>query len=677
MIPFLQAEESLQKAWLAWLDTLLELAVLLQQEGYEMPGVVRIARAAPRSALNLPSCAKKLRTEETRILSLANERAAQGNIDPLSNLFASFSATGVQRLAIVMALAFAENRKYARIYGTLLGKEEAQPANAMLVCSLFALYGDAQGDVTLCNAFSPLRRMVFELNDWDTLRLRGRVLQYLHGEAQFSGGHLANICHVCPPSNEPLLVHQAQFEQLQRCAAQSERIVIQLCGKEGSGRKFLLAHRSAQLATPIFRVDMSALLALTPIEQAVVLDQLGLELRLTQGEIHVVHWPKNAEEEAIQRCEALQVLSPILFLSTEETVLLPVPMLLLPLSVQSIADCQVIWCAWAQRVPFSCEIDPMACGVHYRLTPGRIGQVCQDALAMAHAAGRAEITRADFLPAVHRGSASELEKLATKVPAAYQWNDLILPPAQKEMLQLASERLRLRQQVDEAWGFGEKVAYGRGLSMLFCGAPGTGKTMAAQVLAQEAGRELFAVDLSQLNSKYIGELEKNIARVFNAARDSNAILFFDEADSLFAKRTDVQTANDRHANAGVAFLLQQMERYEGMCILATNLFQNFDAAFVRRITFVVRFQKPTAEERLALWQSVFPKNAPLDPHIGLAAFAQHLEISGSSIKAMAYNAAFLAAKANSSIKTEHLIQALRLECQKTGAIMPEENLFYL
>ncbi len=675
MIPFLQ-KETLQTKWLVWLDYLLALAIELQQEGYEMPGVVRIAMPVQQSEIDLLARAAYLREEQDRLLALTAQRIDKNDIDSLVILFAAFSASPLEQLAIIMALGYAENQKYGRCYGTLLGKDDAQLPNVLLVRSLYELYSTPAPDTTLRNAFSPLRRMVFELNDWETLRLRGRVIQWLHGERMFVGGNLAKVCSICSAPTEELLVNQTQFDELQRSTAQSETLLVQLCGKEGSGRKFLLAHRSAQSGVPMFQLDLAALLVLAPIEQDVVLDQLALEVRLSLGEVHIIHCPQEAQEDIKRICIRLQSISPILFLSTEEPALLPIPMLMLSLSMQSIADCQQVWCAWAKRVPFSPEIDLMACGVHYRLTPGRIGQVCQDALAMAHAAGRAEITRADFLPVVHRGSASELEKLATRVPAAYQWDDLILPEEQKSMLHLASERLRLRQTVDETWGFGAKIAYGRGLSMLFCGAPGTGKTMAAQVLAQEAGRELFAVDLSQLNSKYIGELEKNIARVFNAARDSNAILFFDEADSLFAKRTEVQSSNDRHANAGVAFLLQQMERYEGMCILATNLFQNFDAAFVRRITFVVRFQKPTADERFALWQSVFPKDAPLDEHLALRAFAQHLEISGSSIKAMAYNAAFLAAKENTSIQTEHLIQALRLECQKTGAIMPEENLFY-
>ena len=158
--------------------------------------------------------------------------------------------------------------------------------------------------------------------------------------------------------------------------------------------------------------------------------------------------------------------------------------------------------------------------------------------------------------------------------------------------------------------------------MILYGPPGTGKTMAAQIMAQDIGMTLYRVDLSQLVDKYIGETEKNLSALFEAAKGSNGILFFDEADALFAKRTDVESSNDRHANSEVAFLLQQIEEYDGLSILATNAVQNFDAAFKRRMTYMISVDRPDNEERLKIWENVFPKDTPVDENVNFELYSR-------------------------------------------------------
>src|SRR5512135_371176 len=209
------------------------------------------------------------------------------------------------------------------------------------------------------------------------------------------------------------------------------------------------------------------------------------------------------------------------------------------------------------------------------------------------------------------------ELVAARLPPAYGWADLVIPDRQRELLRSISAYLRHRDRVLSEWGYERTVARTQGLKVLFAGESGTGKTMAAQVLGAELGLEMFRVDLATVVSKYIGETEKNLERIFTAAHGSNAILFFDEADALFGKRSEVSDSHDRYANIEVAYLLQRMEAYPGAVILATNFKRNIDDAFVRRLDFVVDFPFPEAEDRRRIWSLVLPREAPVADDVDL------------------------------------------------------------
>jgi SpoVK/Ycf46/Vps4 family AAA+-type ATPase len=224
------------------------------------------------------------------------------------------------------------------------------------------------------------------------------------------------------------------------------------------------------------------------------------------------------------------------------------------------------------------------------------------------------------------------------------------------------------------WGFDRKLSLGKGLNMLFVGPPGTGKTMAAEVIAHELQLDLYRIDLSQVVSKYIGESEKNLDRIFTAAENSNSILFFDEADALFGKRSEVRDSHDRYANIEISYLLQKMEEYQGISVLATNLRQNLDDAFMRRVQAVVEFPFPDAEYRQRIWNSVFPQEAPLHDDVDFKLLAHEVQLAGGNIKNMALAAAFYAAGDGGSIRMEHLIQAARREHQKIGRSWNEAGL---
>ena len=257
---------------------------------------------------------------------------------------------------------------------------------------------------------------------------------------------------------------------------------------------------------------------------------------------------------------------------------------------------------------------------------------------------------------------SKLDELAQHIESGAGWDDLVLPEAQKATLRQIVAHVRNRLKVYQGWGFADKGARGLGISALFAGESGTGKTMAAEVLARELQLDLYRIDLSAVVSKYIGETEKNLRRVFDAAEDSGAILLFDEADALFGKRSEVKDSHDRYANIEVSYLLQRMESYRGLAVLTTNMKAALDVAFQRRLRFVVQFPFPDQALREAIWRSAFPVRTPLDA-IDNGKLAR-LSVTGGSIRNIAINAAFRAAEFDEPVSMAHLLHAAHFEASK-------------
>jgi hypothetical protein len=255
-----------------------------------------------------------------------------------------------------------------------------------------------------------------------------------------------------------------------------------------------------------------------------------------------------------------------------------------------------------------------------------------------------------------------LEDLAQRIEPASSWDDLVLPEAQRQVLRQVATHVRHRATVYERWGFAGKGARGLGISALFAGASGTGKTMAAEVLAGELRLDLYRIDLASTVSKYIGETEKNLRQIFDAAEEGGAILLFDEADALFGKRSEVKDSHDRYANIEVGYLLQRMEAYRGLAILTTNLKNSLDPAFLRRIRFVVQFPFPDVAQRAEIWRHAFPARTPVEG-LDVACLAR-LNVAGGNIRNIVLNAAFLAAEADEPVRMRHLLHAARAEYAK-------------
>jgi hypothetical protein len=262
-----------------------------------------------------------------------------------------------------------------------------------------------------------------------------------------------------------------------------------------------------------------------------------------------------------------------------------------------------------------------------------------------------------------------LEGLAQRIEPAAGWDDLVLPENQKRLLGEIALHVRQRAKVYQAWGFAAKGSRGLGISALFAGPSGTGKTMAAEVLARELRLDLYRIDLSQVVSKYIGETEKNLRRVFDAAEEGAAVLLFDEADALFGKRSEVKDSHDRYANIEVSYLLQRMEAYRGLAILTTNRKSALDQAFLRRIRFVVEFPFPEMAEREEIWRRVFPQDTPTDG-LKIERLAR-LHAAGGHIRNIAMGAAFLAADAGEPVRMSHLLRSARSEFAKLEKPLPD------
>jgi AAA+ superfamily predicted ATPase len=335
------------------------------------------------------------------------------------------------------------------------------------------------------------------------------------------------------------------------------------------------------------------------------------------------------------------------------------------------------WSAGLAGARLDEHVDISALATRFRLSFGKIGQAAMSARQLANVRGgsAATITPHDLQVACRLHSNQRLSLLARKAVASYGWDDIVLPDDCKAQLHEICNHVKYRDRVYGDWGFGRKLALGKGLAVLFAGPSGTGKTMAAGIIAGELGLDIYKIDLSTVISKYIGETEKNLSRIFEEAETSNAILFFDEADALFGKRSEVRDSHDRYANVEVGYLLQRMEEYEGVAILATNLRKNMDDAFVRRLHFTVEFPFPDRKDRHRIWQGIWPKDTPRDQALDLELLATRHEMAGGNIKNIAVAAAFLAADDGEVVRMRHVNQATLREYRKTGKLIGDDHGF--
>jgi hypothetical protein len=330
---------------------------------------------------------------------------------------------------------------------------------------------------------------------------------------------------------------------------------------------------------------------------------------------------------------------------------------------------------WERGLPdqLPAPIDVATLAGQFLLTAAQIRDALSSARDQARQRGSA-VTEQDLLAAARAHSSPGLSGLARKITPRYAWDDIVLPPEQIAILREIVATVRGRHRVLNEWGVGRKLVPSDGITILFAGPPGTGKTMAAEVIAAELGLDLYKIDLSTIVSKYIGETEKNLEKIFTEAQSSNAILFFDEADAIFGKRSEVKDAHDRYANIEVSYLLQRMEAYDGVTILATNLRANLDEAFTRRLQFALDVPFPDEEYRRRIWQTLFPPDVPRSADLDFGMLARRFKLAGGNIRNIIVSAAYLAAADGGVVTMAHILHGARREMQKMGRLVNEKDL---
>lgn len=512
----------------------------------------------------------------------------------------------------------------------------------------------------------------------DPLAADDRLLGYLAG-GETPDALLDGVAEWASESRRPLLVRRESEAQLCEAfeACQEGESVLHLAGGAGEGKLFLLARAAARAQTPLLAVDCR-ILAANSLENiwrimdavrrealfyagAVCLRRADAFARRAQPDAAADDWQRRLWHLCVQPLLDAEVPvcictdGPAGFLHCADR-----PVRRIAFEPCTRAEQIALWQGMAEA--FGVQLDAVQCASKYRLSPRQIETAVRQLAAECPAPVPADIARvcAQVLPPPEGGVRS--------VRAAYTLDDLKLPARPKQQLLNIAAHVLYRHKVYDEWNMESRYAYGRCVSALFVGPPGTGKTMAVHVLSGMLELPVYAIDLSQVVDKYIGETEKRLEKIFDAAEKSNVILFFDEADSIFGKRSEVNDAKDKYANTEVSYILQRIEQYDGIVILATNYKRNIDEAFMRRMRYLVEFQMPSQELREQIWRASFAPETPL-ADVDFAYLARQFELSGGSIKNVALNAVFQAAQEDTAVAMRHILVSLRDENLKMGKPM--------
>jgi hypothetical protein len=490
-------------------------------------------------------------------------------------------------------------------------------------------------------------------------RIDERILFFLLGLPTVDA-RLGGLVEPVTASNEEMVSSYAELaDQIALIwTSRPERPVIQLAGADAEGKRTIAVSGAAKAGLLLYRlrgVDAHC----EPSQRVFFASLLDRELALGGAALLVAMDDDDADEARAVRALVARLRAPVIVARRSPLAELQRPEIRLDVESLAPADQRRLWrssLAGALSEHEDVILDRVI--GHFRFGPVAIRST-----AAALGSSKPERRNPEELwEACRRRGRMRLSDLAQRIASKADWDDLILPPAQKQVLRDITAHLGHTTTVHERWGFGRRGARGLALTALFSGDSGTGKTLAAEVIANEVKLDLWRVDLSRMLDKYIGETEKNLRRIFDAAEESGAILLFDEADALFSKRTEVRNSVDRFGNVEVGYLLQRMETYAGLAILTTNLGGSIDTAFMRRLRFAVQFPFPKPEQRALIWSRAFPPETPT-AGLNVARLAQ-LNLAGGNIRNIALNGAFLAAAERRPVGMVHLLRAARLECAK-------------
>jgi hypothetical protein len=584
----------------------------------------------------------------------------------LETLAAGFGLSPFERSVVVLCAAVELDGSFAGLCAAAAGNPARSfPSFGLALAALPDAHWSALNPAHALRAWRLVEPASGELLTRAALRLDERVLHFIAGVSHLDD-RLQGWVEPVAAADE-MLPSQAdvarRIEGVLCAPSPQARPIIQLAGgAPGEGRS-LAAATCSRLGLELYSVRAADLPA-GQAERETLTRLWGREVILASAALLVEAEESDAAERA--RVAAIADRLPGVVLVATREPLPPTRRAAVRLEARRPT-------ATEQRALWARHLGPLAGELnghldllvaHFNLGETAITAACAEA---AGAGGEGAAAR--LWDACRAQARPRLEDLAQRVEPAADWVDLVLPPPQKELLREIATQVRHRTRVYEDWGFARMGQRGLGISALFAGLSGTGKTMAAEVLARELRLDVYRIDLSQVVSKYIGETEKNLRRVFDAAEGGGAILLFDEADALFGKRSEVKDSHDRYANIEVSYLLQRMESYGGLAILTTNLKNTLDPAFLRRLRFVVTFPFPDAGQREAIWRGIFPVSTPTEglDHARLA----RLNVAGGNIRNIALQAAFLAAEAGEPVRMRHLLRAARTECLKLDRTLTE------
>ena len=643
---------------LDFLDKLLYTAFLLKKEkdfeNLPMRGLVITegevdqAFAQMHASLKIPEDAMELLVQNEREIREIEKKA--GDSLPFFVLCQTFLLTGLERLALILSAAPFFNRKYEKIYGYLQDRVDVlEPTRGLCVSLAELLTDDIEEEIAVFLSDRGNLHFMLEVSGGEqkglasVCRLKPRVIDFLYGSLELSE-RLKSRSVIFNPLEKlaPMEIREDYLERLCRLwdhlltekhdNGMELSYMILLYGRNGIGKQFLLKHLAAKKNLRLLFFDISELMYEKEDVLEKVLEELFVESMLQQAQI-VLTGAELVQESEEESHEKRQDRRKEIF-------------------------------SWIEK-HFS---------LFFLLAEEKEEQTGDFPGQTVSMEGQDHISQEHIRQAVKQNQQNQLGSYATLINSCFLWEDLILGEEQKAQMRMVCDQMRYRAVVGEQWGFHKKTPYGRGLSVLFYGPPGTGKTMAAQVMASELCLDLYRIELPAVVSKYIGETEKNLEEIFEQAKKSQVILLFDEADVLFSKRTEVRDSNDKYSNMEAAFLLQKMEEYEGITVLATNFLQNFDEAFKRRMKFIIDFPFPDIAQRLQIWKQVFPKETPIEEELDYEFLAQSFELSGSNIKNVALHAAFLAAAENCRVGMRQIVAGVRNEFIKSGKTLTKEQL---
>ena len=643
----------------------------------EVGGLLHITSG--RQPDELMSALARLRAVEELVVQ--TDRAREPHLMPLDVLAIDCQLTPLAVAILFAILAPRLRGELARLYGILANDPGRPLVDEHLLGQLLSQLGDSEtAEIAReLDGDRPLRRFgLVQVGDGERpfapLTVDPLVVRYVANfdlEAE-PDPHL--VTRAADRPLEDLHMPRTAIDKALRYLAAARddgpaRIVVR--GRTGVGRHTLLAALAARARRALGIIDLSAM----PRDAQRLPPALAGALRRAKlrGLLPCIDGLEIAGADDPDAKIQLGIVlrdhpGPIAVrMPTEARVPLDPGYLLLDIPVRSEHDRALSWTASLARHRIELS-DTSELAARYRVGPGIIERVCTEVSRRPDRPGDPATWVRELDDAVRQHLENRLGTTANRITRLASWADIVLPEDVTDSLLELTARVRHRKQVYEQWGFDRSMTTSRGITALFQGSPGTGKTMVAGVIARDLGLELYRVDVSRITSKWIGETEKNLGALFDAAEDGQVLLLFDEADSLFAKRTEVKTSVDRYANMEVNYLLQRLDSFEGIAILTTNFGNAIDPAFKRRLTYRVTFPFPDEEMREQLWRSLIPPQVPVQGKLDFTGLSQRFRLSGGYIRNAALRAAFLAAEEGSSLTNEHLERAIRMEFREIGKL---------